>query len=397
MRLTRLLLLFVLAAAIAGVLVPSASALAFDDAVCPVGAGTQVKVCPGGSTGTSYSVQIKGRVGTGCVPYVSFTTGDALPPGLTMPSSGLISGTPTQGGSWTFWISMQDIPASSGGVSWCGDSASTERQFSITIVQGLNIQQNALNPKLATTNAPYSSQLTAEGGGTQTWSVVSGALPAGLALNGSNGAISGTPTATGDYTFKIQVTNGSQTDSETFTLSVVDPLKISKAPSDAEVGVPFEFTPSGTGGRPGYTWSMEGTLPAGLAFDVASGAISGKPTVAGSYVLKLVIADTLGLTATVDVPLKVAAKLAVVKRPLPAAKVGSLYRARLGATGGVGPLKWNILGGKPGFLPTGIKFNAKTGAFSGTPKKAGIYRLRMQVVDKLGIKSALGIVLKVKA
>src|SRR5712691_1634152 len=220
MRLTRLLLLFVLAAAIAGVVVPAASALAFQDDICPVGTGTDIKVCPQGSTGKSYSVQLKGREGTGCVPYVSFSATGALPPGLTLASSGLISGTPTQAGSWTFWVAMQDIPASSGGVSWCADSKSTERQFSITILQGLNIQQNALNPKVATTNAPYSFQLTAEGGGTLSWSVVSGALPAGLALNSSSGAISGTPTATGDYTFTIQVTNGGQTDAETYTLSV---------------------------------------------------------------------------------------------------------------------------------------------------------------------------------
>jgi hypothetical protein len=129
----------------------------------------------------------------------------------------------------------------------------------------------------------------------------------------------------------------------------------------------------------------------------ATGEISGKPAVAGSYPLKVQVTDTLGLTASLDVPLTVAAKLAVVKKPLPTAKVGSRYAAKLGTTGGVGPLKWNILGGKPGFLPAGIKFNARTGAFSGTPKKAGVYRLRLQVVDKLGVKSAIGILLKVKA
>src|SRR2546426_11322089 len=185
MRLTRLLLLFVLAAAIAGVVVPAASALAFQDDICPVGTGTDIKVCPQGSTGKSYSVQLKGREGTGCVPYVSFSATGALPPGLTLASNGLISGTPTQAGSWTFWVAMQDIPASSGGVSWCADSKSTEKQFSITILQGLNIQQKALNPKVATTKAPYSFQLTAASGRTLSWSVVSGALPAGLALNSS--------------------------------------------------------------------------------------------------------------------------------------------------------------------------------------------------------------------
>ena len=129
----------------------------------------------------------------------------------------------------------------------------------------------------------------------------------------------------------------------------------------------------------------------------ATGEISGKPAVAGAYPLKVQVTDTLGLTASVDVPLTVAAKLAVVKKPLPAAKLSKRYKAKLGATGGVGPLKWNILGGKPGLLPAGIKFNAKTGTFSGTPTKAGVYRLRMQVVDKLGVKSAIGILLKVKA
>jgi len=128
----------------------------------------------------------------------------------------------------------------------------------------------------------------------------------------------------------------------------------------------------------------------------ATGEITGRPAAAGEYPFKVQVTDTLGLTATLDVPLKVAAKLEAVKKALRAAKVGSAYRAKLGATGGVGPLKWNILGGKPGFLPAGIKFNAKTGTFSGTPTKAGVYRLRMQVVDKLGVKSAIGILLKVQ-
>jgi hypothetical protein len=86
-----------------------------------------------------------------------------------------------------------------------------------------------------------------------------------------------------------------------------------------------------------------------------------------------------------------------VKKALPAARVGHAFRAKLRALGGVGPLKWNILGGRPGLLPVGIKFSAKTGEFSGTPRKPGVYRLRMQVVDKLGVKSAIGIVLKVSA
>ena len=73
------------------------------------------------------------------------------------------------------------------------------------------------------------------------------------------------------------------------------------------------------------------------------------------------------------------------------------YKVRLRATGGVLPRKWTLLGGLPGFLPPGIKLDRKTGAITGTPRKAGVYRLRMQVVDKLGARSAAGFILKVTA
>jgi putative Ig domain-containing protein len=384
MRFTKILVLVVLGAL---VIAPAALAIRFTD---------ESYNTPRGETGKAYSFQFTGAGGCGpALPYQYKVLAGSLPPGLSLSSSGLISGTPTLGGGWSFWVELSDQNPPS--QSWCVVS-SAQREFSITVVQGLSIKQNALSPKATFLNEPYSFQLSADGGGSQVWSIKSGSLPAGMALN-SSGLISGTPTATGDFSFVAQVTDTNRTDTETFSLTVVERLKIA-APASAsgEVGVPYALALKSTGGRPAVTWSFaQGALPTGLSLNAATGEITGTPAVAGAYPLKVQVTDTLGLTATVDVPLTVAAKLAVVKKPLPAAKVGSVYRAKLGATGGVGPLKWNILGGKPGFLPAGIKFNAKTGAFSGTPTKAGVYRLRMQVVDKLGIKSAIGIVLKVKA
>jgi hypothetical protein len=384
MRFTKILVLVVLGAL---VIAPAALAIRFTDDSFNT---------PTGETGKAYSFQFHGAGGCGpALPYQYRVLSGALPPGLSLASSGLISGTPTQGGGWSFWVELSDENPPS--ASWCVP-ATAQREFSISVVQGLNIKQNALSPKATFLNEPYSFQLSADGGGSQVWSVKSGSLPAGMALS-SSGLISGTPTATGDFTFVVQVTDTNRTDTETYTLAVVERLKITAPPSPAgEVGVPLVLGLKSTGGRPAVTWSLaQGALPTGLALNPATGEITGKPGVAGEYPLKVQVTDTLGLTATVDVPLKVAARLAVVKKPLPAAKVGTPYRAKLGATGGVAPLKWNILGGKPGFLPAGIKFNAKTGAFSGRPTKAGVYRLRMQVVDKLGIKSAIGILLKVKA
>jgi hypothetical protein len=384
MRFTKILVLVALGAL---VIAPAALAIRFTDDSFNT---------PTGETGKAYSFQFHGAGGCGpALPYQYRVLSGALPPGLSLASSGLISGTPTQGGGWSFWVELSDENPPS--ASWCVP-ATAQREFSISVVQGLNIKQNALSPKATFLNEPYSFQLSADGGGSQVWSVKSGSLPAGMGLS-SSGLISGTPTATGDFTFVVQVTDTNRTDTETYTLAVVERLKITAPPSPAgEVGVPLVLGLKSTGGRPAVTWSLaQGALPTGLALNPATGEITGKPGVAGEYPLKVQVTDTLGLTATVDVPLKVAARLAVVKKPLPAAKVGTPYRAKLGATGGVAPLKWNILGGKPGFLPAGIKFNAKTGAFSGTPTKAGVYRLRMQVVDKLGIKSAIGILLKVKA
>lgn len=384
MRFTKILVLVALCAL---VVVPAAFALRFTDSSYNP---------PIGETGKAYSFQFQGAGGCGpALPYQYKVISGSLPPGLSLASSGLVSGTPTQGGGWSFWVELSDQNPPS--ASWCVPS-SAQREFSITILSGLNINQNALSPKATFTSEPYSFQLTASGGGSQVWTLKSGSLPAGLTL-GSNGLISGTPTATGDFTFVVQVSDGNRTDAETYTLTVVDRLKIAApAKPSGEVGVPLTVALSSTGGRPANTWSIvQGTLPAGLSLDPATGAITGKPTVAGSYPVKVQVADSLGLTAAVEVPLTISAKLAVVKKALPKAKVGTAYRGKLSTTGGVGPIKWNILGGRPGLLPKGIKFNARTGVFSGTPTAAGVYRLRMQAVDKLGVKSAIGILIKVNA
>jgi hypothetical protein len=381
MRFTKIVLIFTVVALIVA---PAALAIRFtDESYNP----------PVGETGKPYSFQFGGAGGCGpALPYQYKLLGSSLPPGLTMSSSGLISGTPTQGGGFSFWVELSDQNPPS--QSWCVVS-SAQRQFSITVVAGLIIQQNSLKP--AATNTPYNLQLTASGGGSQVWSVKSGQLPAGVTLS-SSGLISGTPTTVGDSNFVVQVTDVNRTDTETYTLSVVQQLKITAPGSTAsEVGVPFSLALKSTGGRPANTWSVEGTLPPGLSLNAATGDITGTPTAAGAHPVKVRVTDSLGLTDTLDVPLTVAAKLSVVKKPLPAAKVGRAFRAKLATRGGVGPLKWNILGGRPGLLPAGIKFNVKTGSFSGTPRKAGLYRLRMQVVDKLGVKSAIGIILKVSA
>jgi len=390
----RFLLVAVAAAAIAGIAVPAAGALTFPDDVCPIRSGTVIKVCPSGETGKSYSYQIKGREGTGCVPDVKFKA-DGLPPGLSIESgSGWITGIPTQAGTYVFWITMSDVPADQGGAPWCADDRTTEKQFEITILQGLQIQQRQSTLTPAQLTVPYNLQFSATG--TASWGISSGALPAGLTLS-SSGLLSGTPTAAGDYTFKVTASAGSRSDTQSYSMSVVPKLVVGPTNNVGEVGVAYSFVPQATGGKTGYTWTLDGALPAGLTMDTATGAIHGTPTTPGQVALKLTVKDASGLTVTVDYPLTVVSRLLVTKRPLAAAKVGKAYRATLRATGGVVPRTWKILGGRPGLLPTGLKLNARTGQITGTPKQTGTFRLRVQATDKLGAHAALGLILKVSA
>jgi hypothetical protein len=403
MRLSRVVLLISLFALVAA---PTALALRFTDASF---------FTPVGYTGQPYQHKFDGAAGCGPdpnvpgsgLPYQFRVLGGTLPPGLVLDKNGLLHGIPTQTGDWSFWVELSDEDPPS--ADWCVPKKA-ERQFTVKILAGLNIQQNSLSPRAAFLNQPYNFQLTAEGGGTQTWSLVSGALPHGITLS-SGGLLSGTPTATGDFTFKIQVTDGNRKDEETYALSVVEPLRITTKPAApaAEVGLPFQLALTATGGRAPYTWSAAG-LPAGFTLDPATGVISGLPSVASSAVVKVTVTDALGLTTTVNFRFPVAAKLAIKKKLLPTAKVGARYNGRFTAIGGIGPFKWTFLGTvskrasaglklnakrSAGSLPAGIRLNTKTGQLSGIPTKAGTYRLRVQVTDKLRVKSTAVFVLKV--
>jgi hypothetical protein len=58
---------------------------------------------------------------------------------------------------------------------------------------------------------------------TLTWSVTTGTLPGGLSLNAATGEITGTPTATGAFTFTIQVADTrNQSSSQEYTVAVAD-------------------------------------------------------------------------------------------------------------------------------------------------------------------------------
>jgi len=387
MRLARTTMLVSL---LALVVVPAALAIRFTDDSYDM---------PTGVVGQSYSKQFNGAGGCGpALPYQYKLIGGKMPPGLALSFGGAIEGVPTQAGTYSFWVDLSDQNPPT--ADWCRP-AEAQREFTIEVVGGapvtpLSIVPTALAPRATVVGQPYSFQFTAQGGGTQTWSVESGTLPTGLTLSPS-GLLSGTPTATGDASFTVRVTDGSRTATRSFGLFVVASLKIT--PTDvpsAEVSQPFRLELAAAGGKASYTWSLAGgaALPEGLTLDGATGVISGVPAAAGAFPVKVAVTDSLGFTDTVDLRLAVADKLALVQRKLPILKAGRAFALQLRTSGGVEPVTWKVVRGS---LPTGVRLANASGRLAGKARRAGTWSVGIQVTDALGGVSRATFVLRVRA
>ncbi|MFN0112509.1 MAG: putative Ig domain-containing protein, partial [Blastocatellia bacterium] len=135
---------------------------------------------------------------------------------------------------------------------------------------------------------PYSRQLTQTGGaGTIAWTISAGALPNGMTLNASTGLLSGTPVASGTFTFTVKATDaGGCMGTQAYTLTIATCPVINITPgslSNGTVGVAYSQTLTAAGGTPPYSFSLNAgsTLPAGLTLS-AAGLLSGTPTAASA-------------------------------------------------------------------------------------------------------------------
>lgn len=148
---------------------------------------------------------------------------------------------------------------------------------------------------VAVAGTPYSVAFNASGGaGPYTWSLASGALPAGLQLDAATGILYGTPAGSGVFAVRLQATdttNASTT--EQLSITVKPPLAIS-TPSplpEGTIRVGYSFNFSASGGSPDYTWSAGPGLPTGLTLNPATGVLSGIPDAAGSFTFQVQATD----------------------------------------------------------------------------------------------------------
>ena len=210
---------------------------------------------------------------------------------------------------------------------------------------------------------------TASGGTATSWSI-SPSLPAGLTLDTSSGAISGTPTAVSSstvYTVTASNAGGSSTATVTIQVNDVAPYSVSYS------GTPFTLTkgtamtavtPSASGGAVD-TWSISSTLPAGLSFDTSTGKISGTPTAISSSTTYTITATNTGgsTTTTVDITVNdVAPSIAYSGSPFTLTKGTTMTTAAPTSSGGT-VVSWSV---SP-TLPAGLTFDTSNGEISGTP------------------------------
>jgi hypothetical protein len=168
---------------------------------------------PRGTVGKSY--YFGGAYAAGGTPGYRYSISQgSLPKGLKFNhKSGLITGTPTISGTTSFTVEATDS----------GGSPPVSQTVSITVAPAVKVSVATTSLKGAKENRSYSVPLTATGGTAPfTWSIVGGALPAGLTVSPA-GTIAGTPTATGSFGVTVQVTDSSnpvETATANLTLTV---------------------------------------------------------------------------------------------------------------------------------------------------------------------------------
>ena len=173
--------------------------------VCPtitVAPRTLIK----GVVGKPYSKTITASGGT--APYRFELVAGALPGGLTLSGTGVVSGTPTAVGTFSFTVRATDANGCRG-----------RRVHTIQICPLITVSPRTL--VAGKVGVSYGQTFTANGGtAPYTFKIISGALPNGLTLT-SGGALSGTPTASGDFTFTVSATaTGGCTGKRFYTLHI---------------------------------------------------------------------------------------------------------------------------------------------------------------------------------
>ncbi|MCJ8055281.1 putative Ig domain-containing protein [Shinella curvata] len=341
-----------------------------------------------GTVGDAYNsggatVSVNGGAG----PYSNFSA-SGLPAGLSISSSGVISGTPTTAGNATVVITATD--SSSGLGAFTGTAS---------VALGIAAPTITINPATlsnAAIGVSYSATLSNTGGlAPVSFAITAGALPPGLTLD-TTGSISGVSTGGGTYNFTVTATDGATTSgpytgSRTYALAV-DAATIALSPAAGALptgttGIAYSQTVTAAGGIAPYSYALTaGTLPDGLTLAM-SGTLSGTPTTSGTFSFTVTGTDSStgagpytnanAYTLTIGNP---TLSLSPAAGALPAGTAGTVYNQTFTASNGTAPYSYAVTSGA---LPNGLALST-AGVVSGTPDADGAYSFDVTATDAHG-------------
>lgn len=292
-----------------------------------------------------------------------------LPPGLTFdPATGLITGTPTQAGTFPVTVTVTDP-----------DGDVTTVTYNITIDLAQTLTGSLPN---GSQGVPYTSPaLQANNGGTFS----STDLPTGLSINPATGVVSGTPSTPGTYTVHVTATDPNDpanTITVPYTVVIDAAQAITGTLPNGNEYTPYTSAPLTTNN--GGTLSATG-LPPGLTFDPSTGVLSGTPTKPGTYTVQVTATDPSNPANTITTPYTV-----VIAATPPTLSVTSLNPGMVPDPNGTGhPYSNPPITGSNGAtvtasgLPPGLTYDPATGLITGTPPAGseGVYNVVFTVTD----------------
>lgn len=236
--------------------------------------------------GMAYSTQLEAVGGVGPLSW-SDKNGNLVGTGLTLSSTGLISGAPISGGAISFTALVTDSVAST-----------DEKLFSFTINPHILITTSSLPDW--TVNRPYSQSLLSSGGtAPNNWSdKLANLIGTGLALS-AGGVLSGTPTAAGliDFTARVADLAGDDDEKEfSFTVNAAVQITTDSCPA-AKVGTSYSLQLVATGGTGAKTWNDKNNDLSGTGLTLsADGLVSGTPLDTGTINFTARVIDIAGST-----------------------------------------------------------------------------------------------------
>lgn len=239
---------------------------------------------PAAALGASYSATLQ-TAGIDSNTTWKITAG-ALPTGLTLSKEGVISGTPTAGGSSTFTVQALGVAK-----DFSGTRVDTH-QYTLNVV---SISASA-SRTVGEVGRAFRSSLVASGGQAPYRYSLSGTAPAGLTV-ATDGTISGVPKRAGSYTLMAHVADATGAGRDVQVRIVVRArlaIASSRLPA-ATAGGAYHAKISTRGGVAPLRWTASG-LPRGLR--MTAGTISGQTAATGTFRVKVRVRDSLGVVST---------------------------------------------------------------------------------------------------